>query len=252
MFIITGGGSGIGRALALNLASREQLVLIVGRREKPLADTASMHPNLSCLCADVASEKGRQQIKDYIEPYTMIKGLIHNAGTIEPISPITEIKEAEWQNTMATNVEAPLFLTQLLSDLLKNGRVLNIGSGAAHFAVKGWAAYCVSKAALLMLTKCWQLEQNAIAFANVMPGIIDTDMQAMIRKASHMDDEKLLFFKTLKQEGKLISPETVALFLSWLLLDVAKNEFESQEWDIYDTSHHAAWLSSSHFVPTWE
>ncbi|WP_133131062.1 SDR family NAD(P)-dependent oxidoreductase [Legionella yabuuchiae] len=252
MYIITGGGSGIGRALALNLAKREQSVLIIGRREKPLAETAAMHSNLSFLCADVASREGRQRINQHLKSQQVLKGLIHNAGTIEPIAPITDIKELEWRINMATNVEAPLFLTQLLREPLKNGRILNIGSGAAYFAVKGWAAYCVSKAALAMLTKCWQLEVNDIVFASVMPGIIDTDMQALIRNANSMDHEKLEFFKTLKQDNKLLSPETVALFLCWLLMDIDEKRFQSQEWDIYDTTHHSDWLITPHIVPSWE
>ncbi|MDI9818152.1 MULTISPECIES: SDR family NAD(P)-dependent oxidoreductase [unclassified Legionella] len=252
MFVITGGGSGIGRALAQALARREKHVLIIGRREDALMQTAEFSPLISVLKADIASDEGRNAVAMHLGQVAVIDGLVHNAGTIEPIVPVTQIKEAPWRQALATNLDAPLFLTQRLIDKLRRGRVLHIGSGAAYFPVTGWAAYCVSKAALAMLTRCWQQESKDTAFASVMPGIIDTDMQSLIRQASFMEEEKRRFFIDLKNEKRLLSPETVALFLSWLLVDSHKEQFISQEWDIYDKSHHHYWLASPHRVPEWE
>lgn len=252
MFVITGGGSGIGEALALALAMRETRVLIIGRREEALKAAAKNSPLISYCCADVSTHEGRQHIVSHLFSQPQLDGLIHNAGIIEPIVPIRTIDEKAWQKVMATNIDAPLFLTQLLQDKLLKGRILNIGSGAAHFPVAGWSAYCVSKAALSMLTRCWQLECSHLAMANVMPGIIDTDMQGYIRNASHMDPEKINFFKRLQQERQLLSPKTVALFLCWLLLDITKADYVSKEWDIYDKTHHHQWLTPPHVVPSWE
>jgi benzil reductase ((S)-benzoin forming) len=252
VFIVTGGGCGIGKALAVALAARGQSVLIIGRAEHALIETAATSSLIRYVCADVSEAKGRDIIENALKDTAVISGLIHNAGIIEPILPITEIDESSWQKHMATNLDAPLFLTQLLADKLKNGRVLNIGSGAAFFPVAGWTAYCVSKAALLMLTRCWQLERKAIEFAYVMPGIIDTQMQTTIRNAQHMQVEKQDFFKELKQRDRLISPQTVAAFLCWLLLDIDSSLYSSKEWDIYDTSHHNAWLVAPLTVPTLE
>ncbi|KTC86318.1 SDR family NAD(P)-dependent oxidoreductase [Legionella brunensis] len=252
MFVVTGGGSGIGRALAQVLAKRGKKVLVVGRREELLKETAAFSPLISFFCADISTDEGRQKLATLLQPAISIEGLIHNAGTIEPIAPIANIDESSWQQTLATNLNAPLFLTQLLLSKLKHGRVLHIGSGAAYFPVTGWAAYCVSKAALSMLTRCWQLESPNVAFASVMPGIIDTDMQALIRGAQFMDEEKRHFFHVLKAEGRLLTTETVALFLNWLLLELDKEQFISKEWDIYDKSHHQFWLSPPHKVPEWE
>lgn len=252
MFIITGGGTGIGRALAHNLAERGQSVVIVGRREEPLVDTADNYPNFFYLSADVSTDEGRTAMVSFVKNASKIQGIVHNAGTVKPITSIKTIKPSEWRQTMSTNVEPSLFLTQSLYHKLAGGRVLSIGSGAAYFPVIGWAPYCVSKAALAMLTRCWQLEVDDVYFASVMPGIIDTDMQAYIREARNMDSEKQAFFKELKQEDKLISPETVASFLSWLLLDVDSSVYQSKEWDIYDESHHENWLTFPHSVPPLE
>lgn len=252
MFVVTGGGRGIGSALAVALAARGKSVLIVGRHEDTLIETAASSARIHYFRTDVSSPEGRQQLAAYLQPVSTIQGLIHNAGMIEPIAPIDNIDETSWRACMSINVDAPLFLTQLLRDKLVNGRVLNISSGAAHFPVVGWTAYCVSKAALSMLTRCWQMESSQIAFASVMPGIIDTHMQAQIRAASHMNAEKLEFFKRLKQDARLLSPATVAAFLCWLLLDISVPLYVSKEWDIYDRSHHSAWLIPPNIVPELE
>jgi benzil reductase ((S)-benzoin forming) len=252
VFVVTGGGRGIGSELAVALAARGKSVLIIGRHEDALVDTAARSPLIDYLCADVSLPDERQRIKACLQAVSAIQGLIHNAGIIDPISPITDIDEASWHACMATNVDAPLFLTQLLTDKLSKGRVLNISSGAAHFPVMGWAAYCVSKAAVSMLTRCWQEESTHIAFASVMPGIIDTNMQAKIRAAESMNPQKLDFFKRLKQDDLLLAPATVATFLCWLLLDIDTSNYVSKEWDIYDTSHHQAWLIPPNIVPALE
>lgn len=252
MFIVTGGGSGLGRALAQALAMRDQSVLIVGRHEKTLAETARFSSAIQYSCADITLTEDRKRLVADLNDMPVIKGLIHNAGIINPIAPLTELTESAWRACMLTNLDAPLFLSQLLINKLTNGRVLHIGSGAAHFPVVGWAGYCVSKAALAMLTQCWQLESQFVSFASVMPGIVDTPMQGEIRQAHHMANDKQDFFKKLKRQNKLLSPATVALFLCWLLLDVDKNSYASQEWDIYDKTHHGNWLTSPHMVPEFE
>ena len=252
MFVVTGGGSGIGRALAQTLTLRGKNVLIVGRRQDALLETAAFSPLISVCSADISCTEGRRDVVAHLKDITHLEGLVHNAAVLEPVSPIASIDELAWEKAMETNLNAPLFLSRLLLPKLHNGRVLHIGSGAAYFPVVAWAAYCVSKAALSMLTQCWQLESKDTAFASVMPGIIDTDMQAFIRQSPCMDEDKLQFFKSLKQKNQLLTPETVALFLSWLLLDVKTENYIAREWDIYDTTHHASWLVKPHVVPHWE
>lgn len=255
MFVITGGGSGIGRALAVELAKRGNQVMIVGRRDGVLEETAGISPLITACCADVSTTSGRKIIVEALKNTQSLQGLIHNAGVIDPIIPIAEIAESDWEQAMATNLNAPLFLTQLLlSKLNKQGRVMHIGSGAAYFPVSAWAPYCVSKAALSMLTRCFQLEfgYEHTAFTSVMPGIIDTEMQAVIRNAQSMHPKKLEFFHRLFTEKKLLSADTVAQFLVWLLLTIPSGEYASKEWDIYDKSHHKSWLKAPYHVPYLE
>ena len=234
MFVVTGGGSGIGGALAQALAARGREVLIVGRRESCLRDVAALSPKIQYFCADVASAEGRQSLVNHLVGHASLEGLVHNAGVIDPILPMAELRDEDWRAVMATNLDAPFFLTKALMHQLEDARVLHVGSGAAYFPVVGWAPYCVSKAGLSMLTQCFQLEYPSLAIASVMPGIIDTAMQASIRASTHMTKEKHDFFVDLKLKQQLLTVESVAAYLTWLLLDVEKSEYVSKEWDIYE------------------
>lgn len=251
MFIITGGGSGIGKALALALSARDESVLIVGRRKEILKDVQAQASNIEVFQSDISTKPGRDTLIQHLKKQAPIKGLVNNAGILEPVAPISQISNTQWQVIMATNLEAPLFLTQQLQPYMRQGRVLNIGSGLAHFPAKGLAAYCVSKAALYMLTRCFQLENNELSVASVMPGIIDTNMQKTLRSSDALTLENRQFYTNLKQVDKLVSPITVATFLTWLLLDIEASRFIQQEWDIYDVSHHHEWLKPDQQVPSW-
>lgn len=252
MIIITGGGSGIGRALARCLSEAGEQVLIVGRRQQALAETATGCARMDTLCADLSTKEGRARLVEYAQDIPHIKGLVHNAGTISPMDELAKVRLEEWQALMALNVEAPLFLTQALLEKLADARVLHIGSGAAYFPVHAWGAYCSSKAALSMITRTWQEEQPQLAIASVMPGITDTDMMGKICQSTTMDSEKRQFFEDLKQSDRLLKTDCVARFLEWLLLEISPEEFRSKEWDIYDTTDQARWLRPPFQVPHWD
>jgi benzil reductase ((S)-benzoin forming) len=251
LYVITGGGSGIGQALAVELASCDKDILIVGRDMARLEQTKALYPRrIDCVSLDLTHESN--QLIDSLQDENKIAGLIHNAAMIEPIAPLGEITMSQWKNHFSLNLDAPLSITQSLLKKLTNGRILMISSGAAHSAIPCWAAYCCSKAALHMLYQCFKAEYPDIGFASVMPGIVDTNMQTEIRASKLMKNDDSQFFSQLKLEQKLIAPKTVAKFLAWLLLDVDKNQYSKNEWDIYDTSHHQFWCSNGCSVPPLE
>lgn len=252
MYIITGGGSGVGRALALALAAYQKPVLIVGRRIACLEQTAKASSFIEYLCADISTQEGLDLVLNRTQTLPPIDGLINNAGTLNPLVSLKELSFSDWHQSFKINLDAPFILSQKLFEKLSHGRVLNIGSGAAYFPIKGWAAYCVTKAALSMLTQCWQLESDTVAFSSVMPGIINTDMQSLARSGHAMDASQVAFYKQLKARNSLVEPEVVAAFLVWLLLEVDSTTYSSKEWDIYDTTHHTRWLKPPHQVPHWE
>lgn len=256
LHVITGGGSGIGQALAWELAQRNQDVVVIGRRKWALEKTQQHNPaRINYFKADITKESERDQLQQFVYSClnnlnnTTLSSLTHCSGVIEPIVSIDKITPEQWQYNFAVNVDAPLFLSQSLLPCLQGGKVLHISSGAAHFAMPGWAAYCSSKAALLMLYQCWNTDQSKVSFGSVKPGIVETQMQQVIRSSDNMLDERQEFFTQLKQQGRLLTVETVAKFLAWLLLDISNQHFADQEWDIYDKEHHLMWLPQDHTVP---
>ncbi len=239
--LVTGGGSGIGRALCLELADQYGMsVLAVGRNRQKLLQTKAFNSAKIEICAaDVSSEKGRENIVHCVNG-KKLKFLIHNAAVLQPVKPLAQVELQEWRNHFATNVEGPLFLTQKLLPYLQKGtRILHISSGAAHHAYAGWGAYCASKAALNMLYRVWNLElqQRGILVGSVRPGVVDTPMQDEVRKAPKEIFPALDKFLKLKDEGKLFSPQTVAAFIARLLLHTDDRTFAGKEWDIREDQH---------------
>ena len=236
--LITGGGTGLGRALAHELAAHGLSVLITGRRAEPLASTAAAASGIEHVAADVATSDGRARIVAAVGA-RKLRFLIHNAGVLTPVGPLAEVALDDWRQSQAVNVEAPLFLTQaLLPQLSAGGRVLHISSGAAHHGYAGWGAYCAGKAALHMLYQVWNLElaRDGIAVGSLRPGVVDTPMQELIRSQPEQRFPVVERFRTLKKEGQLRSPEAVAEFAARVLLDTSDHDFAAQEWDISDAA----------------
>lgn len=234
--IVTGAGTGLGRAVALKLADAGFAVIGVGRRVEPLeALEEEAQGQVTPLSADVGLPEGRQAIADALGGADRVRFLIHNAGVLEPVGPLSEIALKDWRYCQAINVEAPLFLTQLLLPRLQGGRVLHVSSGAAHRSIPGWGAYCTSKAALHMLYMVLrdELADRDIAVGSLRPGVVDTPMQALIREQPESRFPAVERFRELKAQGALHAPEAVAAFALRLLTEVEPARFSAEEWE-YD------------------
>ncbi|MDH3670099.1 MAG: SDR family oxidoreductase [Gammaproteobacteria bacterium] len=244
--VVTGAGSGIGRAVALALSHKRLTVLAVGRRLPPLKETADMATGgVRVLNADVATAAGRAAIVDELGG-DRVHFLVHAAGTM-PIQRLADITPDTWGQVMATNVDARLHLTQaLVPSLTPGGRVLFIGSMSATKPRKGSTAYCTSLAASFMLQQCLKLElaQYAVLVTNAIPGPVNTRMlqAGMVADADVFPDRDE--YGALREQGKLIEPETVGHFYAWLLTQTDDQSYSANQWDIRDQSHHAAWIGS--------
>lgn len=239
--VVTGGGTGIGRALVQRLATEGLAVIAIGRRSAPLEVLAQLQPDrIEPRTADVATPEGRERVAEAVAG-RRIRYLLHNAGVLDPVAPLATVGLEEWRYAQAVNVEGPLFLTQRLLPHLTGGRVLHVSSGAAHHPIAGWGAYCTSKAALYMVYQVLDLELHArdIAVASVRPGVVDTPMQALIREQDSERFPDVERFRELKRTGGLTSPESVADFIWQLLTRTTADEFSAQEWDVQE---HAARL----------
>lgn len=234
--IVTGGGSGIGRAITLNLAASGYHVLIVGRRIQKLEQTKSTFPEkIDMLKADISDIDDRKKIVSYISD-NIIEFLVHNAAILGEITSLENMAVDEWKKVMAVNVDGPLFLTQALLSNMDNTRILHISSGAAHHAIKGWSAYCTTKAALYMIYQMQNKEyrDRGILTASLRPGIVDTEMQSLIRKADIKQNPHLKRFHDLYNNNELESCERVAKMVSWILTKTTDEQFIEKEFDIRD------------------
>jgi len=234
--VVTGGGSGIGRALALELARRGLDVVIVGRRRERLdAVCRDGGERISAVCADVAQASGREAVCHALNG-RQVRCLVHNAAVLEPIGPLSGVTLEAWRDAQAVNVEAPLFLTQALLGQLRGGRVLHVSSGAAHHGYVGWGSYCAAKAALHMLYQVLrdELADAGVAVGSVRPGVVDTPMQALIRQQGEDNFPAIERFRELHRGGHLLKPERVADFMASLLLDAPTSVFVAREWSAPD------------------
>ena len=235
--IVTGGGSGIGRAICLKLADQNKTVLATGRRENKLLETqkASANPgNIKIIPADISLKEGRKKIIDFARNF-YIEFLVHNAGSLGRITNLLDMPDEIWHNVMAVNLDAPLFLTRDLHSQMVNSRVLHTNAG--------WGAYSASKAALYSVYKTWnaELKDSKFIVGSVRPGIVDTDMQAELRKADIQEFPRLQRFRDLYENSELEKCDRVAKFIYWILTETSDEQFCADEWDIRDDRYVKVW-----------
>jgi len=234
LVVITGASSGIGRAMAQRMASQGQTVVAIGRRAVPLEALAASAPDIEACVADVATEGGQAAIVAAVSQRP-VRWLIHNAGVLEPVGPLLSQDAAAIRGSLAINLEAPIALTrQLLPVMESGGRILHVSSGAAHRALAGWGAYCISKAGLYMAYEVLrqELDGTGVAIGTLRPGVVDTPMQTLIREQSIEDFPAVERFRALKGAGELSDPVDVAAFMEQVLSLSDTEYFSRGEWDI--------------------
>jgi short-subunit dehydrogenase len=152
--LVTGAGSGIGRALAIEASRRGMVVALCGRRADALAETAALldHAKAHIVApADVTHAEDRQSLRDrLLESWGGLDVLVNNAGVIEA-GRLEQLDDAALEQTFATNVVAPVALTRDMLPLLlaaKPARVVNVGSVFGDIPYPLFGAYSATKFAL--------------------------------------------------------------------------------------------------------
>lgn len=228
--LITGASQGLGRALAIELAKMNHKIYAVARSESLLMELSQFSDLIIPIVADISQEKDRQDLYKQINKSQNFS-IIHNAAIAIPGLFSDDVLA---QQHFATNYFAPLEITRSLLPLLKGQRVLHISSGAADLALPGLLSYCVSKAALERATPCLNAELNSkdIYFANLRPGMIDTNMQAKLRNSEKTKLPDCEFYAEAKNQNKLANPGEVAKFVTSVLLNTSSQVFSQTLWDV--------------------
>ncbi|MFI6888075.1 SDR family NAD(P)-dependent oxidoreductase [Streptosporangium canum] len=161
--IVTGSGSGIGRATALAFARVGAHVLAVGRRAEALHKTAAEHPGIAVLPADITGDGAPQAVIDAaVDRWGRLDVLVNNAGATAAM-PLADTDAQRVTDLFALNVTAPSLLACAALPHLRagHGAIVNVSSTYGHRPLPGAAHYAASKAALEQLTRSWALELAA-------------------------------------------------------------------------------------------
>jgi NAD(P)-dependent dehydrogenase (short-subunit alcohol dehydrogenase family) len=229
--IITGSGSGIGRASALLFAREGAQVVVVDIHENDAAQTAEDAGqgagSAMALQADVSSQSSCVSIvAKTIEAYGRVDILFNNAG-VSSFKPVVETDEAEIDYVLGTNVKSVFFLSQATIPYMKqqgNGSIINNASITGIVGAPGMAAYATSKGAIITLTRTMALElaEDGIRVNCICPASVDTPM--LRNSLGRAPDPEYARSQNIKRHplGRLGTPEDVAYFALFLASDESK------------------------------
>ncbi|PYU59063.1 MAG: hypothetical protein DMG56_19355 [Acidobacteria bacterium] len=183
--LITGGGTGIGRAIALAFAREGASVAVAGRRLEKLREVINeVHKQdgagLAMECDVARARDVERAVKGTVERFGRVNVLVNNAGTLH-VSTVEGISEEEWDRVMTVNVKGPFLMSRaVLPEFRKcgGGVIVNLGSVLGLVAVKDRAAYCASKGGVTMLTKAMALDHahENIRVNCICPSIVETEL----------------------------------------------------------------------------
>jgi uncharacterized oxidoreductase len=215
--LITGGGTGIGLALAEQFFKAGNDVIICGRREEKLEEAKSRIPGIRYLVADVSSLEGREAlVKKVISEFPSVNILVNNAG----IQRLVDLKQGI-EAVLATDNEIDVNLTAVIHlsawfipHLMKkqDAAIINISSGLGFIPLSFMPVYCATKAALHSFSQSlrYQLKKTPVKVFEIIPPIVDTDLDKGERERRG-------------QKYRGIPPEEVAIEA---MKAIEKDEFE--------------------------
>ncbi len=191
--IVTGAGTGIGKATALALADEGYRVALAGRRAEPLEATRAAAgeraARLLVVPTDVSDSASVAALfKRTCEAFGRVDLLFNNAGTGAPAVPLDELTDEQWQRVVSANLTGAFFCTREAFRVMKSqsprgGRIINNGSISAHTPRPNSAPYTSTKHAITGLTKSTALDGRAfdIACGQIDIGNADTEMAAKMK-----------------------------------------------------------------------
>lgn len=224
--LVTGGGTGIGLAIAHALAGEGAAVTIAGRRPGPLEAAAAEHGALFPSVMDVADEDSvSKAVGEAVDARGPVAICVANAGIAEGRS-VLKTDLGFWRAIMATNLDgAFLTIRECLRSMrgLDWGRVIAVSSIAGVKGLKGAPAYTASKHGLTGLIRGLSEDHagggitfNALCPGYVATGIVDRNVASIRDRAGVSEDEALAMMVSANRHGRLIRPEEVAAAALWL------------------------------------
>ena len=231
--LVTGGGSGVGKAIALALAEAGVTVSICGRREAALAEVAMESDRIFGIAADVTNEAAMAGLHEKAEaahgPFDIV---VANAG-MAASAPAHKTSLADWQRTLDVNLTgAFLTVKPALAGMLarKRGRIVFIASTAGLKGYTYVAPYVAAKHGVVGLMRALAAEtaKSGITVNAVCPGFVETDMleesvRRIVEKTGRSADDARASLAVTNPQGRFIQPKEIAAAVLWLCSDAARS-----------------------------
>ena len=190
--IVTGGGRGIGRIIALYFAREGASVMVSARTRPEIEEVAreieSLGQKSLAIQADVSREEDvKNMVEKTVNAFKRVDILVNNAGVNLPSRDVVDLTLAEWNRVLEVNVTGPFLCSRAVLPAMiqqRSGKIINISSIGARYAHAGRSPYRTSKLALLQFTYCLaaEVKQYGIDVNAVCPGPTDTRMMQEIAR----------------------------------------------------------------------
>ncbi|MGX2996655.1 SDR family NAD(P)-dependent oxidoreductase [Streptomyces sp. JNUCC 64] len=188
--LVTGAGSGIGRAVALAFAAEGASVVVAGRTAAPLDGTVALIEaaggTAAAVTVDVTdSDRLRNLVRETVARFGGLDVAVNNAGILRGTGPVAEVSEEDWDAVLRTNVTGVwLAMKHQIAHMRENGggTIVNVSSNlGAHRRIPNAAAYITSKAAVSALTRAAALDHvhEGVRVVAVSPGAVDAPMSLL-------------------------------------------------------------------------
>lgn len=179
--LVTGGGSGIGRELARRWHDLGNTVIVAGRSEGPLAETAQDHANVHAMTLDVSDPADIQRFaRDVVARFPALNVLVNNAGIMRYEDVTARRDLADVEATIVTNLLGPIRLTDALVEHLKGqdgAAIVNVSSGLAFVPMPKAATYSATKAAIHSYTVSLRAKlEGAVEVIEIVPPAVQTEL----------------------------------------------------------------------------
>ncbi len=228
--IVTGAGSGIGRATAIRFAHEGANVILVGRTAETLEETAKAFPHdrtwihtdnyLSVVCDISVQSQVQQMIETIIEKFEKIDVLVNNAGKAVQ-GKITELSTEDWKTAIDINLNGTFYVCQAAMPylIMTKGNIVNVSSLSGIGGDWNMAAYNAAKAGVTNLTRTLALDHgvDGVRVNAVNPSVTKTNMTSAIQD----NDTKTNKFLARSPLGRLATPEDIAAVITFLASDDA-------------------------------